>query len=157
MQKLKSRKVICLTLILFISSLLMSGCNHKASTLAVSNIEKTFKSDIRSSDVKEAILESAHSQGWKLEKETASLNALRFKKIFTKSKRFRSPPSKRGKKYTIDYELYLNVEIQPKSFEIRSSKENKDYLSCDRNIEKFNDDLETLKNSIYQNLVIKVL
>jgi hypothetical protein len=107
--------------------------------------------------IKDAVKMVASSNGWQIVSQTDDKGGLHLKKVYREKKKQFLPTQKRWKKRITDHEVHLKVEINDRSFEIKSMQDNEKFLAQNSNKKKLNNDLVKLEKSIYGELISKTL
>lgn len=140
--------------ILITSTLLMSGCNHSPSLTPITKIQKDFKNDYDVKILSQAIANAANEKEWDIVNQTPTSMSL--KKTYQKI-RILTTTHERWKRVTENNDIYVNVDMNQKSYKINLSDQSEKSLKTDSDRELFNADLVNLEKAIYMKLSEKVL
>lgn len=142
--------------LLILSTLVISGCSHSPSTAPVSTIQKNFKNDFDVDILKDVITKAADKNDWEI--IGSASDSIDLQKTYTIKKRG-IPVRRADRRYKtgVKYEVYVNVDINKKSFTIKPSKMYEQSFNSDSQIEKFNKELAKLEDAIYLELVPHLL
>lgn len=142
--------------LLILSTLVISGCSHSPSVTPVSTIQKNFQNDFDVEILKDAITKAAEKNEWDII-DPAS-DSINLKKTYITKKRG-IPLRRADRRYKpgIKNEIYVNIDINKKSFVINPSKEHEQSFKSDCQIRQFNEELANLEDAIYLELVPHLL
>lgn len=141
---------------LFIGSTMsISGCATSPSLTPISKVQKDFKNDFDVKTLNNAIANAAKEKDWDIINQTPTSMSL--KKTYQKVRVLTSPPYDRWKRVTVNNDIYVNVDMNQKSFKINLSDQSEQSLKTDSDRELFNEDLVNLEKAIYANLTETVL
>lgn len=145
-----------LLITLFIGSTIsISGCANSPSLTPISKIQKDFKNDLDVKTLNYAITNAAKEKDWDIVNQTSTSMSL--KKTYQKVRVLTAPPYERWKRVTVDNDIYVNVDMNQKSFKINLSDQSEQSLRTDSDRELFNKDLGNLEKVIYMKLTEAVL
>lgn len=139
---------------LFIGSTMsISGCATSPSLTPISKVQKDFKNDFDVKVLNQAIANAAKEKNWDIVNQTPTSMSLK--------KRYQTQtylsPIERWKRVTIDNDIYVNVDMNQKSFKINLADQSEQSLKTDSDRELFNADLGNLEKAIYMKLTEVVL
>lgn len=139
---------------LFIGSTMsISGCATSPSLTPISKVQKDFKNDFDVKTLSNAIANAAKEKDWDIVNQTPTSMSLK--------KRYQTQtylsPIERWKRVTIDNDIYVNVDMNQKSFKINLADQSEQSLKTDSDRELFNADLGNLEKAIYTKLTEVVL
>jgi hypothetical protein len=122
----------------------------------VSTIQKEFTNDFDVDILKNAIIKAAEKNDWDIIDPLAQ--SVNLKKTYIVKKRG-IPTHRANRRYkpAIKKEVYVNVDINEKSFAIKPSKTYEQSFKNDSQIKQFNQELANLEDAIYQELVPHLL
>lgn len=142
-----------LTAILITSSVSISGCTNSPS-LPIAKVQKDFKNEFDIKTLSNTIADAAKEKDWNIVNQTPTSMSL--KKTYQKI-RILTTTHERWKRVTIDHDIYVNVDMNQKSFKINLSDQSEQFLRTDSDRELFNEDLGNLEKAIYGKLTEVVL
>ncbi len=142
--------------LLILSTLVISGCSHSPSVTPVSTIQKNFKNDFDVEILKNAITKAADKNDWDIVDPES--DSIYLKKTYTVKKRG-IPLRRADRRYKtgVKKEVYVNVDINKKSFTIKPSQTDEHSFKGDCDRRQFNKELANLEDAIYLELAPHLL
>ena len=158
MQKSSTQKKVLVSL-LVASTLLVSGCNHSSLATPVTKTQTKLKHSFTTEHIATAVTNAAQENGWQViqPSPTHDSKSLLLKKTFTKKITAENTRGRIWNKITVNKEIFANVAITEKSYEVSLTEGSKTFFSNYNAKKQLKNDLHRLENSISVELLHDIL